>query len=54
MKIKYENMIDQTKQMFYNSKKYKVMEMILLRELDENNNSFESIRHIDENGVEFW
>ena len=30
------------------------MEMILLEELDKNNKSFEDIKHIDENGVEFW
>ena len=30
------------------------MEMILLKEIDKNNKSFEEIKHIDENGVEFW
>ena len=30
------------------------MEMILLKELDKNNKFFEDIKHIDENGVEFW
>ena len=30
------------------------MEMILLKEIDKNNASFEKIKHIDENGVEFW
>ena len=30
------------------------MEMILLRKIDKNNKSFEDIKHIDENGVEFW
>ena len=30
------------------------MEMILLKEIDKNNKSFEDIKHIDENGVEFW
>ena len=30
------------------------MEMILLKEIDKNNKSFEYIKHIDENGVEFW
>ena len=30
------------------------MEMILLKEIDENNKSFENIKHIDENGIEFW
>ena len=30
------------------------MEMILLKEIDKNNKSFENIKHIDENGVEFW
>ena len=30
------------------------MEMILLKELEQNNKSFEDIKHIDENGVEFW
>ena len=29
------------------------MEMILLNDIDKNNNSFEDIKHIDENGVEF-
>ena len=28
--------------------------MILLKEIDKNNKSFEEIKHIDENGVEFW
>ena len=26
----------------------------LLKEIDKNNKSFEEIKHIDENGVEFW
>ena len=30
------------------------MELILLKEIDNNNKSFEDIKHIDENGVEFW
>ena len=30
------------------------MEMILVKEIDKNNLSFEDIKHIDENGVEFW
>ena len=30
------------------------MEMILLKEIDKNNKSFEEIKHIDENSVEFW
>ena len=30
------------------------MELILLKEIDKNNTSFEDIKHIDENGVEFW
>ncbi len=30
------------------------MELILLKEIDRNNKSFEEIKHIDENGVEFW
>ena len=30
------------------------MELILLKEIDNNNKSFEEIKHIDENGVEFW
>ena len=30
------------------------MEMILLKKIDKNNKSFEDIKHIDENGVEFW
>ena len=30
------------------------MEMILLKEIDKNSKSFEDIKHIDENGVEFW
>jgi len=30
------------------------MELILLKEIEENNKSFEDIKHIDENGVEFW
>ncbi|MBQ9658208.1 MAG: DNA damage-inducible protein D [Clostridia bacterium] len=28
--------------------------MILLKEIDKNNKSFEDIKHMDENGVEFW
>ena len=28
--------------------------MILLKEIDTNNKSFEAIKHIDENGVEIW
>ena len=28
--------------------------MILLKEIDKNNKSFENIKHIDENGIEFW
>ena len=30
------------------------MEMILLNEIDNNSKSFEDIKHIDENGIEFW
>lgn len=30
------------------------MEMILLNDIYKNNKSFEDIKHIDENGVEFW
>ena len=30
------------------------MEMILLNDIDKTNKSFEDIKHIDENGVEFW
>jgi len=30
------------------------MEMILLNNMDKNDKSFENIKHIDENGVEFW
>ena len=30
------------------------MELILLKEIDKNNKSFEDIKHIDENGIEFW
>ena len=30
------------------------MEMILLKIIDKTNKSFEDIKHIDENGVEFW
>ena len=28
--------------------------MILLKEIDKNNKSFEDIKHIDKNGIEFW
>lgn len=28
--------------------------MVLVKEIDKNNKSFEDIKHIDENGVEFW
>ena len=30
------------------------MQLILLKEKDKNNKSFEEIKHIDEDGVEFW
>jgi len=30
------------------------MELILLKEINKNNKSFENIKHIDENGIEFW
>ena len=30
------------------------MEMILVKNIDKNNKSFEDIKHIDENGIEFW
>ena len=30
------------------------MEMIALKDIDKNNKSFEDIKHVDENGVEFW
>ena len=30
------------------------MEMIPMKEIDKNNKSFEDIKHINENGVEFW
>ena len=30
------------------------MEMTLLKEIDNNNKSFEDIKHVDENGIEFW
>ena len=30
------------------------MDLILLKEIDKNNKSFEDIKHIDENGIEFW
>jgi len=30
------------------------MEMILVKKIDKNNETFEDIKHIDENGVEFW
>lgn len=30
------------------------MEMILLKDTNKTNKSFEDIKHIDENGVEFW
>ena len=30
------------------------MEIILLKEIDKNNKSFEDIKHIDKNGIEFW
>ena len=30
------------------------MEMILLNDIDKNNKTFEDIKHIDENGIEFW
>ena len=30
------------------------MEMIVLNDIEKNNKSFEDIKHVDENGVEFW
>lgn len=30
------------------------MEMILLNNMEKHNKSFETIKHIDENGIEFW
>ena len=30
------------------------MEMILLNDIEKNNKSFEDIKHVDENGIEFW
>ena len=30
------------------------MEVKKLKDIDKNNASFENIKHIDENGVEFW
>ena len=30
------------------------MELILLKNIDKNNKSFEDIKHIDEDGIEFW
>ena len=30
------------------------MEMMLLNDIDNDNKSFENIKHIDENGIEFW
>ena len=30
------------------------MELILLKEIENNNKLFEEIKHIDKNGVEFW
>ena len=29
------------------------MEMILLNDIEKNNKSFEDIKHVDENGIEF-
>ena len=48
-------MIDNTKQMFYNRKtKYWKGEMVLLNDINKTSKSLEDIKHIDENGVEFW
>jgi DNA-damage-inducible protein D len=30
------------------------MEMVLVKEIDKSNKTFEEIKHIDENGIEFW
>ena len=30
------------------------MEVIIMNELEINNTSFERIKHIDENGIEYW
>ena len=30
------------------------MELKILKKIDKNNKSFEDIKHIDENGIEFW
>ena len=43
--------------MFYNTfgiRKILWMELISLIKIDRNNKSFENIKHIDENGIEFW
>ena len=39
--------------MFYYNKNLE-KEMVILKELEKNNKSFEDIKHIDENGMEFW
>ena len=30
------------------------MQMIIIKEIDKNSKTFEDIKHIDENGIEFW
>ena len=30
------------------------MEMIILKDINNANKSFEDIKHIDENGIEYW
>lgn len=30
------------------------MEIVLLKYINDTNQSFENIKHIDENGIEFW
>ena len=48
-------MIDIIEQMFYNRKtKYWKEEMVLLNDINKTSKSLEDIKHIDENGVEFW
>jgi len=49
--------IDFCKQKFYDDIKIiknRKMEMIEMKEINKSNKSFEDIKHIDKNNVEFW
>ena len=47
-------MLDKHEQMFYNNIPLNVNGVMGMRNTKKENQTFEDIRHIDENGVEFW